>query len=370
MSTQPKQNLDLNVPAEQPHQGGGSGKKSITWAQAILLMLFGVFIALILIEIGYRVLISELESPVVKTDRPKRYFYPEGVNDMRDFAYSHLKPPNTYRMFVVGDSFTFGTSLVFDDTFPKRLERIMNYRSSGPKVEVLNYGIPGYSSAHEVELVKRAVSRQADLIVVELTLNDAEMKPFHATYPFFDETGKPKLDSWIFQWWKSLKFIGTRLANAKSQQFFRQYYDDMYNKPENLQRFQNSFHVMKSLAEKSGSKFAVVIFPLFSHRLDAGYPFGKIHDKIHAILDAEKIQYLDLLGAFKNIPEGRLQIIPGDDAHPNEIAHRIATEKIYMWLQKKQIIPADVFVPNQSRDRHGYAPLLLHTDEGSGGAND
>ena len=46
-----------------------------------------------------------------------------------------------------------------------------------------------------------------------------------------------------------------------------------------------------------------------------------------------------MLPFYKNIPHERLEAVPGVDAHPNEIAHRIASEALYRWLLKRQAIP-------------------------------
>ena len=47
---------------------------------------------------------------------------------------------------------------------------------------------------------------------------------------------------------------------------------------------------------------------------------------------------------LRGIPDERLQIRPGVDGHPNEIAHRIAAESLYAWLEKEQLVLAENFV--------------------------
>jgi hypothetical protein len=340
----------------------GAQSPPSNWRERLTLLVFGTVISLVMLELGYRVFSHEFPSSPSRKDRPQHYFFPEGSVSMRDYVYTAKKPPNTYRIVVVGDSFTFGTGMHFDDTFSKRIERILNLNKGGPKVEVLNYGIPGYSSEQEVLLVKRALHREADLVLTEITLNDPELQPFHVTNPNFDPSGNVRLDRPIFQYWKSLAFIWTRLASSQSHRFYKDYYFKLFNDHENWGRFTRSLKEMKHASAKKGAKFAAVIFPLFSHALDDNYPFLPLHQKIDGMLTEQEIPYLDLYPAYKDIPETRLQIIPGVDSHPNEIGHRIAAEAITRWLERKHIIPQELKIRNHKRTRYGYAPRLLRTE--------
>ena len=87
-----------------------------------------------------------------------------------------------------------------------------------------------------------------------------------------------------------------------------------------------------------------VIFPLFGYPLDEKYPFRYIHEYIHQQLEKLGIKYLDLTGAYVGAPAERIVVLPGEDYHPNEIAHRIAAEEIYSWLVTEKILPADLAV--------------------------
>jgi lysophospholipase L1-like esterase len=64
-----------------------------------------------------------------------------------------IKPPGTFRVLALGDSFTFGVGAREKDTFPVRLQEIL--RSRDARAEVLNAGAPGYGVPDEVAWFER-----------------------------------------------------------------------------------------------------------------------------------------------------------------------------------------------------------------------
>ncbi|MEO8168314.1 MAG: hypothetical protein ABI623_08705, partial [bacterium] len=60
---------------------------------------------------------------------------------LRDKEYSIPKPSNTFRILMVGDSFTEGDGVFSYETFSKRLEAKLQSFSSPVKFEVINAGV-------------------------------------------------------------------------------------------------------------------------------------------------------------------------------------------------------------------------------------
>jgi len=77
---------------------------------------------------------------------------------MRDREYAVKKPPGTFRIAVIGDSIAYGLGVAEDSTFSTQLERLLEkyyQRAGDPKVEVLNFGVTGYSFAQVMEIAHR-----------------------------------------------------------------------------------------------------------------------------------------------------------------------------------------------------------------------
>ena len=72
---------------------------------------------------------------------------------------------------VIGDSFTFGMGVDLEETFTKQLQTQLRGRS--PDINVLNYGVIGYSLWQYLEVLDRRVAtRGTDLVIVALFLDD------------------------------------------------------------------------------------------------------------------------------------------------------------------------------------------------------
>ena len=59
---------------------------------------------------------------------------------LRDREFSTRKPPRTYRILSVGDSFSFGLGVEAEETYAKLLEKKLNAAFPGRKFEVINAG--------------------------------------------------------------------------------------------------------------------------------------------------------------------------------------------------------------------------------------
>lgn len=313
-------------------------------------IVFGILSALVIIEVGFRIAGSALPKPAKWNDRPAVYYLPEKSHG-RDRIFSPAKPENTFRIVVVGDSFTEPGENHFDDSFSKRLERMLNLNAQQKKVEVMNWGVPGRSTAQELPLVQRAIAGfQPDLIVLQITLNDPELAPYRATHDVHKSAVSARD---VGKYWRSLGYILHRISNSRSRIDYEHYYFDLFERPETWNHFSRSLEKASATAQSAGVPLLAVLFPLFSHTLDDSYPFQELHRKVDLLAASMNVKFLDLFPFYRDIPPDRLQVRPGKDSHPNEIAHRIAADAIYSRMIELNLIPLEVRGKNRSRNRDG-----------------
>lgn len=84
------------------------------------------------------------------------------------------KPPDTFRILVLGDSVTFGWSLRGEDTYASQLASLLATLRPNQRVEVINAGVSGYGTWQELRwLQETGLALDPDVIIVQTHLNDA-----------------------------------------------------------------------------------------------------------------------------------------------------------------------------------------------------
>lgn len=97
---------------------------------------------------------------------------------LRDREFDYQKEPDTYRIGVFGDSFTFGEGVQNNETFPKLLEHLLRADEqlvrTGKKIEVLNFGIGKTGTSHQYALYRQEGKKyDLDLVIIGfLSAND------------------------------------------------------------------------------------------------------------------------------------------------------------------------------------------------------
>jgi hypothetical protein len=132
---------------------------------------------------------------------------------MRDRERRIEAEPDTVRIAVVGSSGAAGLQVPLDRTFQAVAERKLNraLADAGKRVEVLNFGVPGYTLAHEYLTLKNHVWKYRPSIVVLANPTFAVMTATRELFPsdifpYFEiENGELKADA------------GTRARRAPDQ---------------------------------------------------------------------------------------------------------------------------------------------------------
>ncbi len=92
--------------------------------------------------------------------------------ELRGEDVSEKKSADVLRILVLGDSFTFGYGVENEEAFPALLEVLLSNRLNR-RVEVLNSGVPGWSTAqYWIFLRERGFLLDPDLILMAIMEND------------------------------------------------------------------------------------------------------------------------------------------------------------------------------------------------------
>lgn len=304
--------------------------------RGILLFLFALIVTIIILELVFR-MVWENNVWWVDTRAEPVYQYPINKYGFRDFGYEKEKPSETVRVICMGDSFTWGDGIKFDDTYPKRLERELNYYESpktGKKYEVLNISWCGYSTFQEINKLEFIKEFQPDLIFLGYCLNDSEdwadpkgVIALRHRYLFKREPNE--FLEFLYRNFYLFSFIANRLSNLRialgNVKYYKLIHEDTYI---GWSRTKESFKILS----EQDIPVIVLVFPLLSYSLDKGYPFLNIHKKIKKELGKNGLPYIDFYNIFKDEGHIRLEAVPYKNPHPSEIANRVIEEILYNKL--------------------------------------
>lgn len=83
-----------------------------------------------------------------------------------------------YRIVTLGDSGTFGWSVKDEECYPRRLEAILNEKLGPGRVEVINGGVPGFTSLQGARwFEKHLLNYRPDIVTVAFGGNDPDTLP-------------------------------------------------------------------------------------------------------------------------------------------------------------------------------------------------
>ncbi|MDP6935273.1 MAG: GDSL-type esterase/lipase family protein, partial [Myxococcota bacterium] len=198
---------------------GGARPSSPVWAR-VALLLGSVFLCAGSVELGLRLTSSRpvevctkgFDQPVTSLFRHldvapyltmwpnvnmvQRYFrvvdgdcvvdleipFQTNSQGFRDTEHTLFKSPGTYRVVVLGDSFTVGDGVLAEQAWPQVLQSRLRQRMGQPAargavsgVEVINTAVMSYGTMDEVVALQRwGLQYRPDAVVVGLYLNDAK----------------------------------------------------------------------------------------------------------------------------------------------------------------------------------------------------
>ena len=129
-------------------------------------------------EINQRAGIYQFDSRLFWRYRPNSEEKDWGIKinslGFRDYEFS-AKKNNKFRIIVLGDSITVGHALRLEETYCKQLEELLNKGEVTKRYEVINGGVPGYTSFQGARYFK-IISKKfnPDLVIVYYGTNDGD----------------------------------------------------------------------------------------------------------------------------------------------------------------------------------------------------
>lgn len=233
-------------------------------------------------------------EPLCEGDFEARYSrmrYHVKINSfgIRDEEYLLEKNQNTYRIFALGDSYSFGWGVDNGEAFPEIIEKRLN-EEYDTSVEVFNLGILGGSTDTHYDLLNRFWGYSPDIILLQTNPND------------------------LYECKDTRDAVNALRGTDGNYDEFHQLATE---------------HVLSLGLDKACSCFLKYFGFIIDNTLKEGVPLV-VYDHSPEGCDLTRIE-----GDFYRVGQVHLErkhLISRVDAHPNKIGHRLIAESILPTL--------------------------------------
>jgi lysophospholipase L1-like esterase len=241
---------------------------------------------------------------------------------LRDYEYTIRKARNTTRIICLGDSVTFGQGVNLSDSFSKVLERKLNLNSTR-RYEVLNFGVFGYGTLNELELLERkALNYSPDIVVLMMLDNDYQnIGDIQKDNPVLETLRKGLLQNsslHIAQYLEKELVVLEYMKNEKN-----------YNDTEKFNLIIAPLDGIISISHQHNISLVVVqyfnnmtyMYSIRTYLKDKGI-------SVVALYESPIWQYYQ----YKETS------FPSPDGHPTPLGHKVIAEIIYEELRNKHLV--------------------------------
>lgn len=270
-----------------------------------------------------------------------------GFIEEKERNIGSVKPANSFRIMVVGDSIAVGGELQAGEIgFPELLKDRL--QSDYPKhvIETFVFGEGGYSTADEVEgFARYGALFMPDVLILSYCHNDtveAEQRLRRSKdgdVLAFYRTNHVYLKDIPFNNVLVDRFL---LARSMNEIFIRALSFFHVNPPVRVsdraaERIFSSFQRLHDLAQNAGIPVVVAVFPYFEDQEDPGR--AQMGALIKQWCQRFGFLHIDLATAYQEYDSRELRASADDLVHPNQLGHKIAAEVIRKRLVQSGMVP-------------------------------
>lgn len=262
----------------------------------------------------------------------------------RGVEFTVNKDSSVKRIACIGDSHCFGLG-VYEDAriYPSLLQEKL---STQQRVEVLNFGVPGYNTWQEFSQLQNVVLElKPDIVILGFFFNDSDgntrittkdgIQSLRSQNPVAQSTS---YTSWLKQ---------SRLVLALKEVFeigvlalfdYHPNYIDLKIKTERWSEMKSMLAQMASLLREKQIQFLVVVFPM-TYQLTAPESESAAQQDILSFLQEQQIDFINLFPRFRqflqqNDFDYKKLIVKGiRDSHPTAAGHALTAEAIVKYFQ-------------------------------------
>ena len=264
----------------------------------------------------------------------------------RGEEFDQEKKPNELRVFMAGDSYTFGTNINEKETLPHMLQQEINNSCKNKHLSLINAGIPGSTIKSHSEMIRRGMQLKPDVVVLvfnESDVNDLADPLWDHMADNRDTKGRMPLSIvWpILRKTASWRLISNLREASVSEQLNKILVKNIEEDFNNIELKNTYLHDLKNLESQvaaGGSTFVIVTYP--GPQVTLGEPMDDTMEWAMQEFPKLGIPTFDLLEPLQQAFSDDIHnayLFP-DDGHPSKLGNQFAGKQIANWLLTLQPI--------------------------------
>jgi lysophospholipase L1-like esterase len=276
-------------------------------------------------------------KPNRRVDDPANMFWKGHVSNSLGFRspeFTLEKSPTVIRVVCFGDSSTFGIGVKIEDTWPVQLETLLNNDNGQQRYQVINAGVPGYSSYQGLRHMRQEIDRlQPDIVIATYANNDF--------WRWDDRTDAEQAgrlanhgQHGILSGSRALQLVDRYLSPAirKQRSRWAETATRNYVDPQSqwvprvpLDEFKENIVAMSDLCEKRKVPLVLVAWPDQWQVMGHWSPRIRYQDVLRQVALERDLAVADVVHIFReHRPESVQTYIPNDIVHVNRSGNRLA----------------------------------------------
>ena len=276
----------------------------------------------------------------------------------RDIEWVVPKPKDTFRVMVLGDSFTFGQNVEEKYTFVKRLNGL--FSSTNKHIQFMNFGVSGWSLQNHLDYLKtECLNFEPDLVIYSFFDNDMQCyRSSHDNSITFDENGRIDVRPYWLKWLPyryifilkrsalftflrlKLNFLVSKIDKNDLNRCYRELLlVNYYNLPEMkwFKDFLTQLRELKEIFQTRKTELVMVEIPSYAYFQIAGRDVQYL-ELIESYCNKRNIYFLPLSKLFKKSKIEKYYMGPWD-YHLSPFGHLRVAQACSEFLFKKNLLP-------------------------------
>ncbi len=249
---------------------------------------------------------------------------------LRDREFAVPKPAGVFRILAVGDSTTLGYGVAIEDTYAKRLERMLNEKKPG-RYEVVNAGVSGYNTHDVFEyLSEYGLALQPDLILYGFPTDDFanDSMKLDIRDGIGYEPGSVALPPMLKKALRHSRLYVTVAYLANTIRGMRRpppepkdYFDTRW------QKYQPDLDALKQLCKSRNLPLVVAYLPVRAEVL-VGHPrYPRLLERL-AEAQSDAYRFVDLFPVYQSAGDDKKVFINKDCCHASPLGHELIAKRL------------------------------------------